>query len=117
MEHLINKGVKLSPTDMLSNISEEALVRFHVGLERGQLQVELYAPKTEDFQTPHDRDECYVITRGSGQFSMGDQIVDFKAGDFLFVPAGMEHKFSNFGDQMETWVIFYGPIGGDKPQG
>jgi len=82
-------------------------------LERGQLQVELYIPKEEDLQTPHERDECYVIAKGSGQFIMGDKTIDFKPGDFLFVPARMPHKFINFGAEMETWVIFYGPVGGD----
>lgn len=33
---------------------------------------------------------------------MGDEITDFKAGDFLFVPARMPHKFVDFGDEMET---------------
>ncbi|MEG9861873.1 MAG: cupin domain-containing protein [Parvularculales bacterium] len=107
------KGMKLTPEDMRLNIPENAGKRFHTGFERGQLQVELYSPKKEDRQKPHDRDECYVITRGTGKFIMGDEETDFKTGDFLFVPAGMPHKFVDFGDEMETWVIFYGPEGGE----
>jgi mannose-6-phosphate isomerase-like protein (cupin superfamily) len=89
--------------------------RFFVGLERGELQIELYCPEGEDLQTPHDRDECYVVVEGEGRFQMGEEIVPFKPGDFLFVPAGVEHRFLDFGERMATWVIFYGPVGGDTP--
>ena len=37
----------------------------------------------------------------------------FSAGDFLFAPAGVEHRFVNFTDNFYTWVIFYGPEGGE----
>ena len=45
---------------------------------------------------------------------MGRDIVPFESGDFLFVPAGLEHRFFDFGDSLETWVIFYGPEGGER---
>jgi mannose-6-phosphate isomerase-like protein (cupin superfamily) len=37
----------------------------------------------------------------------------FGPGDVLFVPAGVEHHFENFTDDLATWVIFYGPEGGE----
>ena len=106
-------GKKLTPEEMRAMIPSADGKRFHVGFERGQLKVELYVPRKEDLQQPHDQDECYVVTRGEGRFAMGDETVDFKAGDFLFVPAGMPHRFLDFGDEMEAWVMFYGPPGGD----
>ncbi len=108
-----NDAVRLKPSDMRKNIPEANGERFHVGLLRGALQVELYVPQNEDFQQPHSRDECYVVIRGSGMFQMGDENVPFEAGDFLFVPARMPHRFYDFGDSLETWVIFYGPEGGE----
>ncbi len=45
---------------------------------------------------------------------MGDDVTSFEAGDFLFVPAGMEHRFFDFGESLEAWVIFFGPEGGDN---
>ena len=113
IEILIDKGVKLTREEMIAHISEEAKIRFHIGLERGSLKVELYVPRGEDLQTPHEQDECYIVTRGNGQFVMGEETVDFKPCDFLFVPAGIPHRFINFGDEMEAWVIFYGPQGGE----
>ncbi len=110
---LSNQGVKLTREEMRAKIPEDASIRFHIGLERGTLKVELYVPRKEDLQQPHTQDECYIVTKGRGQFEMGTQTVDFKPGDFLFVPAGIPHRFVNFGDEMETWVIFYGPQGGE----
>src|SRR6266496_3277172 len=36
--------------------------------EHGTLQVKLYAPRGHDAQTPHSRDEVYVVARGNGWF-------------------------------------------------
>ncbi len=110
---ITNTGRKLSLTQMRACLPPDADPPFHIGFVRGQLQVELYIPKKQDHQKPHDRDECYFVTRGSGRFVMGDEVVPFAAGDFLFVPAGMEHRFIDFGEEMETWVLFYGPDGGE----
>jgi hypothetical protein len=30
------------------------------------------------------------------------------------VPAGVEHRFEEFSGDFGTWVIFYGPEGGEK---
>jgi len=32
----------------------------------------------------------------------------------LFVPAGVEHRFTRFTPDFVTWVIFYGPKGGER---
>lgn len=106
-------ALRLTPEAMAKHIPDEAGNRFHVALERGQLQVELYIPEKEDLQQPHSRDECYVVIRGSGRFQMGEEEVPFKAGDFFFVPAGMPHRFLDFGEKLEAWVIFLGPEGGE----
>ena len=107
------EALRLTPEAMAKHIPDEAGNRFHVVLERGQLQVELYIPEREDLQQPHSRDECYVVIKGSGRFQMGEEEVAFKAGDFLFVPAGVKHRFLDFGEKLETWVIFLGPEGGE----
>ena len=109
-----SKGaVRLTPEAMARHIPDAAGNRFHVGLERGQLQVEFYIPEGTDLQEPHNRDECYVVISGSGRFQMGEEVIPFNAGDFLFVPAGMKHRFLDFGEKLETWVIFFGPEGSE----
>ena len=102
-----------SPEDFLTKIPNKDGERFVECLTRGQLRIDLYQPENEDLQTPHTRDECYFIVEGAGKFVMGDATVDFKVGDMLFVPAGVVHRFEDFGKTLTAWVIFYGPEGGD----
>ena len=104
----------ITPAEVAAKIPAPNGDRFHVALERGELQIELYMPRCVDDQKPHDRDECYVIVEGQGKFEMGGEVVPFDAGDFFFVPAGVEHRFLDFGESMTTWVIFYGPDGGEQ---
>ena len=82
----------------------------------GSLSVEMYRPLGQDLQTPHTRDEVYVVVSGVGEFVNGGQRKPFEAGELLFVPAGVEHRFENFSDDFATWVIFYGPEGGEALQ-
>lgn len=80
----------------------------------GSLVVELYKPDGIDKQTPHTRDEVYIIASSSGRFYNAGTYIDFAPGDFLFVPAGAEHRFEDFTKDFSTWVLFYGPEGGEK---
>jgi len=79
----------------------------------GTLQVEFYRPNKIDRQHPHTRDEIYVIISGSGYFVNGPDRHPFQAGEVLFVPAGVVHRFEDFTDDFATWVFFYGPTGGE----
>ena len=81
----------------------------------GTLELELYAPQGTDPQQPHTRDEVYVVIRGSGRFDNGGDVQRFEAGDTLFVPAGRAHRFIEFSEDFSTWVMFYGPEGGEAP--
>ena len=96
--------------EKLSNSKELFLELF----QHGTLSVEIYKPAGKDLQQPHDRDEVYIIISGSGEFINGNTKSQFLPGDFLFVPAGIEHRFINFTDDFTTWVVFYGPPGGEK---
>ena len=79
----------------------------------GSLQVKMYAPVGIDDQTPHKQDEIYLIARGTGTFTIDGKNVPFAPGDFLFAPAGVDHRFAKFTDDFATWVFFYGPDGGE----
>jgi len=89
--------------------------RFAKVLEHGSLVVEIYAPRGTDPQQPHTRDELYVVVTGSGHFVNGDARHTFAAGDVLFVPAGITHRFEDFTEDLVVWVVFYGPEGGERP--
>lgn len=88
--------------------------RFIEAFRHGTLIVELYAPRGHDPQAPHDRDEVYFVISGSGDFLVAGERAPFRAGDALFAGAHVEHRFENFSDDFCTWVVFYGPIGGEK---
>jgi mannose-6-phosphate isomerase-like protein (cupin superfamily) len=75
--------------------------------KHGSVEIEFYQPKAEDRQTPHDRDELYVVARGSGTFDMEGAPFAFQAGDAIFVPAHAVHRFSSFSDDFATWVAFF----------
>ena len=79
---------------------------------QGGLEVEYYAPSDTDPQKPHDRDELYFIERGSGVFFVNGERIRFSAGDMLFVAAGVEHRFEDFGPSFGAWVVFFG----ERPQ-
>ncbi|MFH6602018.1 cupin domain-containing protein [Maribacter algicola] len=106
--------MKIDKKEALKKLAGESSPFLSV-FEHGTLSVEVYKPEKIDLQQPHTRDEAYVIISGSGEFLNGDVRTHFSPGDFLFVPAGVEHRFENFTDDFSTWVIFYGPEGGEKP--
>lgn len=87
---------------------------YSVALSRGSLELGFYSPIDVDRQEPHDQDEVYVVLRGRGRFLNGDTVTEFSAGDALFVPAGVEHRFLDFSEETEMWVVFYGPSGGES---
>lgn len=82
-------------------------------LAHGSMEVEMYVPEAVDHQQPHTRDELYFVARGQGMFVNGDKRHAFSAGDVLFVPAGVIHRFEAFSDDFAVWVVFYGPEGGE----
>jgi mannose-6-phosphate isomerase-like protein (cupin superfamily) len=82
-------------------------------LGHGTMTLRYYAPRGSDPQSPHVQDEVYVVASGRGWFVHGEQRHPFEPGDVLFVPAHAVHRFEDFSDDFGTWVIFYGPEGGE----
>jgi len=91
--------------------------RFTMAFEHGSLALELYAPRGDDPQKPHTRDELYVVVAGHGTFVRDDERKPFETGDALFVPAGAVHRFEDFSDDLAVWVMFYGADGGEAASG
>ena len=87
---------------------------FAVALANGSMSVELYVPKGEDIQTPHDQDELYFIHSGTGEIVIAGNRHSFVPSMVFFVPAHVEHRFENFSADFMTWVVFWGPKGGEK---
>ena len=108
---------KSSLGDILMKMSSVDGVRYHYPIRHGSMRVGLYAPYVKDSQQPHDQDEIYIIQKGSGLFTKEGVTIPFKEGDVFFVKAGEKHLFIDFSDDFVTWVVFWGPKGGEiNPQ-
>jgi mannose-6-phosphate isomerase-like protein (cupin superfamily) len=79
----------------------------------GSMTLRYYKPPKPDPQTPHDQDELYVVTSGTGFFVCGAQRYAIATGDVLFAPANAVHRFEDGSDDLAVWVVFYGPTGGE----
>ena len=87
-------------------------------MEHGSMSLRFYSPKGSDPQTPHDQDEIYVVASGSGKVVSGKsedmlETRSYGPGDVIFVSAGHVHRFIDFSDDFATWVVFWGPKGGE----
>ena len=107
----MDETLHLGLTDATAQLAKSPF-RFAVLFERGDLTMELFVPRERDTQTVHGQDELYIVASGTGMFRRGDDRVPFLAGDALFVPAGVDHRFESFTDDFRSWVIFFGPSGG-----
>ena len=87
---------------------------FFTGMAHGTMSVEIFKPVGRDLQQPHAQDELYIVIAGTGIFSKAGEARPFAPGDLIFVEAGLEHRFETFTGDFETWVIFWGPQGGEK---
>jgi len=105
---------RLIPASALAKLAAANGPEFTLLFRHGSLEVEIYRPVQVDRQTPHTRDEVYVVIAGTGTFVRGAERQPFEPGEVLFVAAGVEHRFEGFTDDFATWVFFYGPEGGER---
>ncbi|MEO8937916.1 MAG: cupin domain-containing protein [Burkholderiaceae bacterium] len=87
--------------------------RFSKALAHGSMSVELYAPVGDDPQTPHEQDELYFIQTGEATLVVRNERHPCVPGSAVFVPAGADHRFENLSADFSTWVVFWGPTGGE----
>jgi quercetin dioxygenase-like cupin family protein len=68
-------------------------------------------------------DETFYLIAGELEFLQGDRVITAKAGDLVFCPRGITHRFTNTGIQPARMVFVYTPGGpeglfievGDEP--
>jgi mannose-6-phosphate isomerase-like protein (cupin superfamily) len=113
MSGTVFRGGRVSVGEAVGRLPGPGGKRFVEVFGHGTLVVEVYAPRGVDPQAPHTRDEVYIVVSGSGWFVNGPTRERFGAGDFLFVPAGVVHRFEEFSDELVVWGLFYGPEGGE----
>jgi len=62
-----------------------------------------------DLQQPHVKDEMYYVVKGRSRFRSGDQDVEVRQGDVLYVPAHEPHVFFDVIEDLELLVFFAPP--------
>jgi mannose-6-phosphate isomerase-like protein (cupin superfamily) len=62
-----------------------------------------------DGQQPHTEDEIYIVLRGNGRFTAAGETVDVAAGDAIYVPAAVEHRFHDVAEELVLVVVFAPP--------
>ena len=48
------------------------------------------------------------MTNGHADFDMDGSVRSVTAGDLIFVPAGVPHRFVRFSAAIAMWVVFFG---------
>ena len=91
--------------------------RLHYPIRHGTMRVGVYSPTPTDPQGPHEQDELYIVISGSGTFVKAGERRSFAPGDLIFVEAGAQHRFEEFTADFATWVVFWGPKGGETAGG
>ena len=61
-----------------------------------------------DDQQPHTEDEVYLVSAGRAVLTIGDERVPVEPGSIAFVAAGVEHRFSEIVEDLET-LVFWSP--------
>lgn len=113
------KAVKVSLASLLPKLPGKVTQAWPGGepftqaLRHGTMSVEVFAPRGRDAQQPHDQDELYFVTSGSAEFVHEGRRMPVTAGDCLFVAAHDRHYFEAMSEDFVTWVVFWGPKGGE----
>ena len=111
--------MKISLENFITKLPLPATAKWPQGVwdvdafKHGSMSVILYTPHGKDYQTAHDQDELYIVVKGSGILVKADEQYSFTTGDVLFVPAGVDHHFDKFSNDLTVWAIFWGPKGGE----
>lgn len=88
-------------------------------IRHGTMSVSVFAPRGQDHQTPHAQDELYFIMSGSavlhlaGDCGGAESQHEALPGGVFFVPAQVAHRFVRISDDFASWVVFWGPAGGE----
>ena len=105
--------MKFAPKEFLSKLPLPANEKWKDGVwftevfAKSTFELEFFAPKGKDYQTPHDKDEFYIIVSGTADLLIEGESFSCAVGDALFVPAKIEHHFEQMSEDFATWVIFF----------
>jgi len=99
-------------------IVEESGQRYAEFLRVPAMSAGLYVLPVEavDLQTPHTEDELYYVLQGRAQMQVGAEDFAVGAGAFVFVEAGVEHRFHTIEEEL-SMLVFFAPAEGRAAEG
>lgn len=62
-----------------------------------------------DPQRPHREDEVYVVVRGRGHITVGDETQPVTQGSIVYVGRGVSHFFHDIAEELAILVFFAPP--------
>ena len=91
--------VKLVNTSLGTHNVDVHLNRLKPGAQRGKIHRHTNA------------DNVYIVKRGEGSLTVGDETHVIREDDVIFIPAGMKHSLSNVSEEVLEIFEIYAPAG------
>jgi len=61
--------------------------------------------KIFDWHEHKDIDEIYIVLKGFGKFFCNDEVIDYKVGDIITIPANTKHKIEALGNKTSEYYF------------
>ncbi len=81
------------------NVSKAVVIDEREGWDGYALRVFRLGPGGFTPQHSHDWEHVNYVIAGRGKLTIGSEVHELDAGDFAFVPPGVEHQFENPGGE------------------
>jgi quercetin dioxygenase-like cupin family protein len=62
----------------------------------------------------HREEESFYVLRGSLEIYLDGRVISAKAGDYVFIPRGTPHRFTNVGEETAVQLVTFAPAGMDS---
>src|ERR1700685_112319 len=59
-----------------------------------------------------EQEEIYLVLEGTGEMCLGEERASIRAGQAVYIPAGVFHQLTNTGTAPMRMIYCYGPAGG-----
>jgi len=77
----------------------------HVGGNASSLGYSVFTPGTVLAPVRHETEEVAFVVSGAGELRLDHEAVPFRAGDALYIPAGVWHAVANTGESAVVMVF------------
>lgn len=97
--------------DLATLLASQGSVSYREALRVPALSLGLFAASEghDDTQTPHERDEVYVVLEGRAVLVVGGTWTNVSTGSVAYVPAGVPHRFVEIDGDLRVVVVFAPP--------